>query len=72
MLDELPLDVLRSKVEILWHNYGKYIGEAVRKTGPQARDAQAIADGIKQDIERYNAAIKRREAAEEGAGCHSP
>ena len=71
MLHELPLDVLRSKVAILWDNYGKYVSEATRKTGPQARDAQAIADGIKQDIERYNAAIKRRETLEEGDGYRS-
>ena len=68
-MDELPLDVLRSKVSILWDNYGKYIGIATRKRGQEARDARLIADGIKRDIARYEAAIKRREATEEH---HSP
>lgn len=72
MMDELPLDVLRSKVSSLWDNYGRYIGIATRKRGQEARDARLIADDIKRDIARYEAAIKRREATEERDGHHSP
>ena len=71
MLDELPLDVLRSKVAILWDKYGQYIGEATRRTGKQARDARLNAEDIKRDIDRYEEAIKRREAVEESDGYHS-
>ena len=72
MMDELPLDVLRSKVSILWDNYGRYIGIASRKRGEEAREARLIADGIKRDIARYEAAVERREATEKWDGHHSP
>ena len=72
MMDELPLDVLRSKVSILWDNYGRYIGIASRKRGEEAREARLIADDVKRDIARYEAAIECREATEEWDGHHSP